>query len=144
MRLAFAGLHLLALGVGLGSVHARGRALRRGDVPAVLHADSWWGIAAVLWLVTGLVRAFGGLEKGSAWYLASPAFHLKMTLFAAVVLLELWPMLTFLRWRRAPASGAQPDLGRTRQLARVNDLELLLTLVIPFVAYAMAHGWTPM
>jgi putative membrane protein len=35
----------------------------------VFTADSFWGIAALLWIVTGLWRAFGGLEKGSDYYL---------------------------------------------------------------------------
>src|ERR1041385_7129951 len=68
IRWLLAAVHLLALGVGLGAVWARGRALQALlDVPAlrrVFYADSWWGIAAVLWIDTGLVRAFGGYEKG--------------------------------------------------------------------------------
>jgi len=35
----------------------------------VFHADNWYGVAAILWVVTGLLRAYGGLEKGSAYYL---------------------------------------------------------------------------
>src|SRR5207245_241389 len=72
-------------------------------------ADTVWGIAALLWLATGLARAFGGLEKGSAFYLASPLFWLKITLFATVALLEAWPMATFIRWRRALRRGEAPD-----------------------------------
>ena len=44
-----------------------------------------WGIAAALWLVTGLLRAFAGLEKGTGFYLASPLFWTKMGLFLLVV-----------------------------------------------------------
>ena len=66
------------------------------------------GVAAALWLVTGLLRAFGGLEKGSAFYLASRLFWLKMALFALVVALEVWPMLTLIRWRVALRNGGTP------------------------------------
>jgi putative membrane protein len=70
-RWRFATVHLLALGIGLGAVWARERALR-GPLDAAglrqaFYADSWWGIAALLWIGTGLVRAFAGLEKGSAY-----------------------------------------------------------------------------
>ena len=59
-------LHVLALGVGLGSVFMRGRFLRElraGPGPRALDglfaADTLWGVAAALWLLTGLARAFG-------------------------------------------------------------------------------------
>jgi putative membrane protein len=70
VRWLFAALHLLALGIGLGAVWARGRGLQ-GELDEiglrrVFYADIWWGIAALLWIATGLVRAFGGLEKGAA------------------------------------------------------------------------------
>lgn len=62
-------LHLLALAIGLPAVFLRGRALK-GPLDAdglrrLLAADNVWGIAAVLWIATGLLRAFGGLEKGT-------------------------------------------------------------------------------
>jgi len=87
IRWLLAAVHLLALGVGLGGVWARGRALQAPlDVPAlrrVFSADTWWGIAAVLWIGTGLVRAFGGYEKGAFYYLHNHLFWAKMGLLAA-------------------------------------------------------------
>ncbi len=68
----FSALHLLTLALGLGGVWARGRALRRGDLPAAFAADAAWGIAALLWLATGLARAFGGLEKGTPVAVTAP------------------------------------------------------------------------
>jgi len=47
IRWLLAAVHLLALGVGLGAVWARGRALQaQRDVPGlrrVFYADTWWG-----------------------------------------------------------------------------------------------------
>jgi len=87
IRWLLAAVHLLALGVGLGAVWARGRALQAPlEVPAlrrVFSADTWWGIAAVLWIGTGLVRAFGGYEKGDFYYLHNHLFWAKMGLLAA-------------------------------------------------------------
>src|SRR5712692_3491303 len=106
-------LHVLALALGLPSVYLRGRALKgrldRDGLRQLLAADSVWGIAAALWIVTGLLRAFGGLEKGSQFYLASPLFWTKMVLFVAVVILEIWPMVTFIGWRRTLSHGQVPD-----------------------------------
>lgn len=136
-------MHLFALAIGLPSVFLRGRALRavpRDGVAKVLAADNVWGVAAVLWLVTGLLRAFGPFEKGSAYYLATPAFLVKMGLFIGIIALELWPMITFIQWRIRQSKGLPLDTSRAATLARVNDLELALTVLMPFFASLMARG----
>lgn len=139
-RAVFSALHLLGLAIGLGAVYARGRALSRGDVPAVLFADNWWGVSALVLLGTGLARAFGGFEKGTAYYLASDAFWLKMGLFGLVLALEAWPMVTFVRWRIARGRGQEADVSRVAALWWVNAAEIALVVAIPFVAAAMARG----
>ncbi|MGV3622935.1 MAG: DUF2214 family protein [Archangium sp.] len=133
-------LHVLALAIGLPGVFLRGKALREGAVAKVLAADSAWGVAALLWLVTGLVRAFGGFEKGTPFYLANPMFHLKLTLFVGIVLLEIFPMVTFIKWRIALAKKQPVDLSKVKVLTRLNDVELVLTIALPFVAALMARG----
>jgi putative membrane protein len=141
-------LHVLALGVGLGSVFMRGRflrALRAGPDPRALDglfaADTLWGVAAALWLLTGLGRAFGHVEKEPGFYLRNGFFWIKMALFVSVVALEIWPMLTFIRWRIARKNGTPlPRLDRVGALVRVGDLETALVVLIPFVAAAMARG----
>jgi putative membrane protein len=139
-----AALHYLALAIGLPAVFLRGRALKRSLDDAGLRrlfaADSMWGVAAALWVATGLLRAFGGLEKGSAFYLGSPLFYVKMALFLAIVALEVWPMLTFIRWRQARRLGARVDTSPARALFMVNHIQLALALVMVFVASAMARG----
>jgi putative membrane protein len=138
-------LHLLALALGLPSVFLRGRALKgrldRDGLRRVLDADTVWAIAAVLWLTTGLLRAFAGLEKGTAFYLASSLFWLKMALFVLIVLLEIRPMVTLMRWRAALRRGATPDTSAARALHRLNHVELALVVVMVFVASFMARGF---
>jgi putative membrane protein len=138
-------LHVLALALGLPSVYLRGRALR-GPLDAdgmrrLFATDSVWGLAALLWVVTGLLRAFGGLEKGSSFYLTSSLFWTKMTLFVLILLLEIWPMVTFIRWRVARGRGLWPDTSRARALYVVNLVELALLLLIVFAASFMARGF---
>ena len=138
-------LHVLALALGLPSVFLRGRALKRPldreGLARLFAADNVWGIAALLWLVTGLLRAFGGLDKGSAFYLASRLFWLKLALFALVVALEVRPMLTFIRWRRDLGRGAIPDTSSAAALAHVNHAEMALVVIIVLVASFMARGF---
>jgi len=137
-------LHVLALAIGLPSVWWRGRALKgRLDTEGLRQlfvADSLWGIAALLWIVTGLLRAFGGLEKGTEFYLHSPFFWVKMALFACVLMLEIWPMLTFIRWRGQLRRGQAPDTSRARTFYVLNHVEMGIVVVMVFVASLMARG----
>jgi putative membrane protein len=138
-------LHVLALALGLPAVFLRGRALRRPldreGLGRLFAADNVWGIAAALWLATGLLRAFAGLEKGTAFYLASPLFWVKVGLFLLVVVLEVWPMVTFIAWRARLRRGVTPDTSAARRLYHVNHVELALVVVIVFVAAFMARGF---
>lgn len=138
-------LHVLALALGLPGVFLRDRALRAPlDAPGfrrLFAADNVWGLAALLWIVTGLLRAFGGLEKGTDFYLRSTLFWVKLGLFAAVFALELRPMLTLIRWRRQLARGETPDTSSASTLSTLNHAELALVIVIVFVASLMTRGF---
>lgn len=144
MRWSFAALHLLALGIGLLAVWMRGRALRETLDPATLRRafffDNLWGVAAALWLVTGLWRAFGGLEKGSSYYLSSTAFWVKMGLLGLILALEIWPMVTLIRWRLQLGRGASVDTTPARTIATISAVQTLLTVLMVLAATAMARG----
>ncbi len=139
-----AALHYLALAIGLPAIFLRGRALKGtlddAGLRRLFAADSAWGVAAALWVATGLLRAFGGLEKGSAYYLQSHGFYLKMGLFLAIVVLEIRPMVTFMAWRKTHRRGARVDTSRAPALFHVTHIQLALTVVMVFVASAMARG----
>jgi len=139
-----ASLHLLALGIGLGAVWARGRALRSSLVPATLRevffADTRWGLAAVLWISTGLWRLLAGLEKGTGYYLQNHLFLTKMALLALVLLLEIRPMITLIRWRKTVSRGEAPDTRAAPLLARISFAQAWLIVLMVFAAAAMARG----
>ncbi|HKW91021.1 MAG TPA: DUF2214 family protein [Methylomirabilota bacterium] len=138
-------LHLLALAIGLPAVFLRGRGLKgRLDTEGLrrlLAADNAWGIAALVWVVTGLLRAFGGLEKGTEFYLRSPLFWIKMALFLVVLVLEVQPMLTFIRWRSQLRNDLPVDTSAARRLYTINHIELAIVVVMVFVASFMARGF---
>jgi putative membrane protein len=145
LRWLLAALHLLALAIGFGAIVARGSALRdildvRG-VHRVLRADNWWGLAALLWLATGLARLLLGTEKATAYYTASPLFWTKMALFLLVFALEIAPMTAFIGWRRALGRGVTPNTSAAARYAVISTIEALLVIVIVFVATAMARGF---
>jgi putative membrane protein len=145
LRWILAASHLLGLGIGLGSVWARGRALRQPlDTPGlrrVLAADGWWGVAALIWVSTGVWRLFGGLEKGTAYYLQNHVFWTKMLIFGLILLLEVAPIVTFGRWRRDLAAGRAPDVGRAPGLARASFVQAVLVILMVLAATGMARGY---
>lgn len=137
-------LHVLTFGLGFGSIWIRAAALRRlkdqSGVKDVLNADNFWGIAALLWILTGLWRAFGGLEKPSEYYLHNTAFLIKMGLFILIFALELKPMITLIKWRISLAKNQPIDLSVAPSMARTSRIELALLVFIVCFATAMARG----
>jgi putative membrane protein len=147
LRIALATLHLIALGLGLGAVLARGTALREGStaIRRAFKADTMWGIAAGLWVATGVWRLFGETEKGVGYYMQNHAFYAKMGFFLIILALEISPMVTLIRWRRAIARGesaetvASPDAAR--RIATISHVEALLVVCMVVAATAMARGY---
>jgi putative membrane protein len=111
------------------------------DLARVFVADNLWGVAAVLWIATGLWRAFGGLEKGTAYYLHDHAFYVKMGLLIVILLLEIWPMITLIRWRIQARRGPSVDLHVAALLSRVSDVQFGLVILLVFAATAVARGY---
>ena len=150
LPIALAAIHLLALGFGLGAVIALGTALRESPSNAALRrafrSDSTWGIAAVLWIGTGLWRLLAGIEKPTDFYLKNPVFHAKMGLFLIILLLEAWPMITLIRWRRSFSAGESAERlmassGAGRRIATLSHIEALVVVMMVFVASALARGF---
>ncbi|MEO8563343.1 MAG: DUF2214 family protein [bacterium] len=149
LRIALATLHLLALALGLGAVFTRSAALHSRpltsrDVRRAFKADGYWGAAAALWLVTGAWRLLGETEKPTSYYYGNVAFTAKMACFLAVVLLELYPMITFMRWRSAARRGGDgwhPDEGTARRIASIGHLEGLVVIAMVVLATLMARGY---
>ena len=144
LRWVLAWGHLLGLGVGLGAVWARSLALRgrldADGIRRVLTADAWWGIAALLWVSTGLWRLFGATEKTTDFYFGNHVFWTKMLLFVGILAMEIRPIVVFTRWRKAVAAGATPDLSVAPRLARVSRIQAIMVVLMVLAATAMARG----
>ena len=145
IRWLLAAAHLLGLGIGLGSAWARGHALRgtldQAGIRRVFYADNWWGVSAIVLIGTGLVRAFGGYEKGSTYYLHNHLFWIKMTLLGLILLLEIGPMVTLVRWRRQVGRGELPDTRAAPRYAGTSSLQAVLLVLMVLAATGMARGW---
>jgi putative membrane protein len=137
-------IHILTFGIGFYAIWTRANALKKlNDVSGlneVFKADNFWGLAALLWIVTGSLRAFGGFEKGTDYYLHSQAFIAKMALFLLVFIIEIKPMVTLIRWRIKKRKNEPIDLSPARRLAFLSHIELGLITIIVCLAVAMARG----
>jgi putative membrane protein len=144
IRWLLAALHLVPLGLGFGAVLWRAVSLRgpldRTGLSRVFLADTLWGIAAVIWIVTGLMRAFGGFEKGTEYYVSNDAFILKMVLLILILVLEIWPMVTLIRWRIGARSQTLSDTTAAGTLSSISWIQSVLVLLMVFAATAMARG----
>jgi putative membrane protein len=136
-------IHMLTLALGLGGIFARGRALSGllddAGWKRLLAADTAWGIAAVLWIVSGLGRVFFG-GKEPSFYWRNGFFWIKLALFGIVFTLESAPMMTFIRVRRARSQGVAMPRFSIEAYRRINAVELALVVTIVFVAAFMARG----
>lgn len=136
-------VHLLSLALGLGAIVWRGRAMgslrNEGQWQNVLAADTAWGIAAGLWMASGIARVFYG-GKSPRFYTHNQFFWIKMALFAVVFLLELAPMIAFRRVRAARRRHQPPPQVPLKLFQRINTVEIALVIVMVVVAAFMARG----
>src|SRR5262245_3815426 len=124
-------VHLLALSLGLGAVYVRGRALAgrldESGWQRLLAADNAWGLAAALWIASGLGRVFY-VGKEPAFYWHNGLFWLKVALFGLVFALELRPMITFMRVRSSRRQGAAIPGFSVSTYRALNTIELALVI----------------
>jgi putative membrane protein len=136
-------IHILTLALGAGAIFTRARALSRPlddeGWKRLLAADNVWGIAALLWIASGLLRVFYG-GKEPCFYWRNGFFWLKMGLFALVFVLEIAPMTTFIRVRIARGKAGPLPRFSVDAYRRISAAELMLVVTIVFVAAFMARG----
>ena len=116
-------------------------ALTVASARKIVRADMVFGLSSGAVLVIGLLRVFH-FEKGAAYYFHSAPFLGKLTLFALVGLLSIYPTREFLSWRAALRQGQVPlvDPGKLRTLRSLIHWELAGVALILLLAALMARG----
>ncbi len=149
LRLTLAALHLFALAFGPASAYVRGRALSErpltiASVSRAFVADSWWGAAAGLWIVTGMWRLLGGTEKETHFYFDNRFFMAKMSILLVILVLEVRPMIILIRWRRALKKSAEtwsPDERAAAWITKTSYIQVALVLMMVVAAVTMARWY---
>jgi putative membrane protein len=103
--------------------------------------DMVFGVSAGVVLAVGLLRVFY-FEKGASYYFHSAPFIAKLSLFAVVGLLSIYPTVEFVSWGKSLKQGQLPALT-DRKIASIRSVihwELAGLVVIILCAALMAKG----
>ena len=113
------------------------RELTRGELSRIARIDAIYGLAALTLLAAGLTLWFSGVGKPSIYYTKNWIFHTKLTFFATVGLLSIYPTIFFIRNRK----GNQTEIVAVpKAVFWMLRFELLLLFIIPLLAGLMARG----
>jgi putative membrane protein len=145
MSATFAFLHHLAA-FALVSTLAVEFALTKGELTVrnartILLADALFGASAGVILVVGFLRVIY-FEKGGAYYFHSIPFIAKISLFAIIGLLSIYPTRQFLSWRSALKQGVAPSIepAKLRTIRSIIHWELAAVVILVLCAALMARG----
>ena len=107
----------------------------------ILLTDAAIGAAAGVILGVGFLRVFF-FEKGAAYYFHSVPFIAKLSLFAIIGLLSIYPTRQFLSWRASLRQGTIPvvEPAKLRTIRAVIHWELAGIVVLVSCATLMARG----
>jgi putative membrane protein len=112
-----------------------------GSATKVRLADLAFGVSAGVVMVVGLLRVFY-FEKGATYYFRSAPFLAKLSLFAVIGLLSIYPTREFLSWKGALRQGLVPSVApdRVRRVRAIIHWELAGIVVLLLCAALMARG----
>jgi putative membrane protein len=141
----FAFLHFLAVFGIVATVFLEWQTMSRtptlAEARRIQVADRWFGVFAMALLVVGFLRVYY-FEKGPAFYWSNPFFRAKLTLFAGVGLLSIYPTVRFVKWGAQTRQGQAPSVSAVehRRIVVLLRLELILLLATALCASLMARG----
>jgi putative membrane protein len=115
--------------------------LNLGTARKLQRIDMVFGLSSGVVLAVGLLRVFY-FEKGASYYFHSAPFIAKLSLFAIVGLLSIYPTVEFASWGKSLKQGQMPVLTE-RKIASIRSIihwELAAVVVIILCAALMAKG----
>ena len=115
--------------------------IKKEQIKSLAAVDLIYGISAIVVLATGLLRWFF-YGKGYDYYMSTPLFHIKLTLFIIIAVLSIFPTIKFSKWRKQIKRGEEPDINENgvKKLLMFIRIELLLVAIIPLLAVLIARG----
>jgi putative membrane protein len=111
--------------------------LTRGEISRIARVDAVYGMAALSLLAAGLTLWLSGTGKPAVFYSKNWIFHTKITCFALIGILSIYPTIFFTRNRKG---RAEEVIAVPKSIFWMLRLELTLLLIIPLLAGLMARG----
>lgn len=110
--------------------------LSRKEISRLSRIDAVYGLSALVLLGAGLALWFV-VGKPASYYSHNWVFHLKLTLFAIVGLLSIYPTVFFIKQRKG---DAHQMIQVPKGVILCIRMELLILTIMPFLAVLMAKG----
>jgi putative membrane protein len=134
-------LHFVFVFIIVGTLVAENilvtKEMKRHELDRLSKIDGLYGLAALGLLAVGLTLWLNSIGKPAIFYSKNWIFHIKLSLFVALGLLSIYPTIYFLKKRRGEPQEVVTTPTVIFWLLR---LELVLLLIIPFLAGLMAKG----
>jgi|SRR6267142_3297096 len=134
-------IHFISIFAIVGSLVSEHLLLKNrmtcSEIGRLARIDAVYGAAALSLLMAGLILWLGSVGKPSWFYSMNWVFHTKITLFALVGLISIYPTVFFMRNRKGDADKV---IEVPKSIFISLRIELLLLFIIPLLAGLMAHG----
>jgi putative membrane protein len=134
-------LHFISIFAIVGSLVSEHlllkKELTRGEISRLSRIDAVYGIAALTLLAAGLTLWLGDIGKPAIFYSKNWIFHIKISLFAIVGLLSIYPTVFFIKNRKG---NHDEVITIPKAVFWMLRFELLLLFIIPLLAGLMARG----
>ncbi|WP_439489260.1 DUF2214 family protein [Algoriphagus sp.] len=134
-------LHFISIFAIVGSLVSEHlllkKAMTRKEIKRIAVIDGVYGMGALTLLAAGLTLWLGGFGKPSVFHTQNFIFHIKVTLFATIGILSIYPTVFFTKNRKGNPEEVVPIPKAIVMLLRI---ELLLLFIIPLLAGLMAKG----
>ena len=134
-------VHFISIFAIVGSLVAEHlllkKTLTRSEIDRLSKIDGVYGLAVLVLLAAGLTLWLGGYGKPTEFYSNNPVFHTKLALLVLLGVLSIYPTVYFIKNRKGDPSEV---LTVPKSIFWMLRFELLLMLIIPFLAGMMAKG----
>ncbi|WP_192346508.1 DUF2214 family protein [Algoriphagus sp. Y33] len=134
-------LHFISIFAIVGSLVSEHLLLKktmtRKEIKKIAIIDGVYGMAALTLLAVGLTLWLGGYGKPTVFYSLNFIFHIKITLFATIGILSIYPTVFFIKNRKG---DHEEVVAIPKSIFMLLRLELLILFIIPLLAGLMAKG----
>lgn len=134
-------LHFIAVFAIVGAIVAEqflvSKSMKRHQLKLAAKIDGIYALGVILVLIAGLILWFW-VGKPAEFYTKNWIFHTKMTLFAVLGLLSIYPTIFFLKNRKGKELDEMVDVPILVRICL--RLELALLFIIPILASFMSLG----